>query len=239
MSPAPRRGGGAVRAAPRWGRALLAGIDRVGETGRLARGRAVVRAGQVLSWRAEPGVVVGEVQGSQPRPFTAALVVRRMRPEELELLVEEIRATPGTLAEVVAGLPPASLEPLLLPDTAADLDFDCTCPDSARPCKHVAAICHVFADRLDEHPRDLLTVRGVDPEALIGAVERESDAADPADPYGEALELPALPRPAPRPALDDLDPVLLRQALRSTAPDEAIAAAGWKDLAALYRALEE
>ncbi|MFC8045107.1 SWIM zinc finger family protein [Nocardia sp. NPDC057353] len=229
-----------MRSAPRWGRALLAAIDRVGEPGRLARGRAVVRGGQVLSWRAEPGVVVGEVQGSQPRPFTAALVVRRLREEELELLVEEIRATPGTLAEVVAGAPPASLEPLLLPDTAADLDFDCTCPDSARPCRHVAAVCHVFADRLDEHPRDLLTVRGVDPDTLIGAVERERENEDPAaDPYGEGLELPALPRPAPRPALNDLDPVLLRRALRSTAADEAVAAAGWKDLAALYRALEE
>lgn len=234
-----RAGAVPVRQPPRWGRALLAAVDAVGEPGRLARGRAVVRAGQVLSWHVEHGIVVGEVQGSQPRPFTAALVVRPLRPEELDLLVEAVRAAPGTLAEVVAGTPPAALEPLLLPATAAELDFDCTCPDPARPCRHVAAVCHVFAERLDERPRELLTVRGVDPDALIGAVERERDAADPGDPYGDELTLPALPRPAPRPALDDLDPVLLRQALRSTAPDEATAAAGWKDLAALYRALEE
>ncbi|WP_039796299.1 SWIM zinc finger family protein [Nocardia araoensis] len=218
-----------------WGKALVESVERMAEPGRLARGRNYARSGQVVNYRIEPGAVTAEVQGSQPRPFTAVFTVRPLREDELDLLIETIRSAPGMLAEIASGALPTGLGPLLLPSTAADLDFTCTCPDPGWPCKHVAAVCYLLAERLDEHPREILTLRGLDLDTLIGGIEREPRPTVSDDPYGERVSLPDLPAVEFRAALEDLDPLLLRKALRMTSAEETVAATGLRDLTALYR----
>ncbi|GAA5068189.1 SWIM zinc finger family protein [Nocardia callitridis] len=221
-----------------WGRALIESVEAMADAGRMSRGRTYARAGQVVDYRLEPGSVTAEVQGSQPRPFVAVFAVRRLREEEMDLLVETIRAAPGMLAEIASGALPTALGEHLLPTTAADLDFTCTCPDPGWPCKHVAAVCYLLAERLDERPRDILDLRGIDLDTLIGAIERDTDTGESDDPYGDDLTLPELPKPDYHPATEDLDPVLLRKALRMTAADEPTASAGARDLSTLYRTLD-
>ncbi|MET8651214.1 MULTISPECIES: SWIM zinc finger family protein [Nocardia] len=220
-----------------WGKALIDAVEAMAEPGRLARGRTYARSGQVVSYRIEPGAVTAEVQGSQPRPFTAVFTVRPLREEELALLIETIRTAPGMLAEIASGALPSGLGPHLLPTTAADLDFTCTCPDPGWPCKHVAAVCYLLAERLDERPREILTLRGLDLDTLIGGIERDPQPTVSDDPYGDRVTLPDLPTPEFRPAADDLDPVILRRALRMLAEDESSAAAGLRELRALYDVL--
>ncbi|WP_245717682.1 SWIM zinc finger family protein [Nocardia jejuensis] len=237
----PRSRSGKAFAATWWGRSFLEAIEQVAEPGRLARGRSYARSGQVVNYHLEPGAVAAEVQGSQPRPFVSVLALRQLRDERLTEVVDLVRATPGMLGEIAAGALPHGLGPLLLPTTASELDFSCTCPDSAWPCKHVAAICYVVAERLDERPGDLLTLRGIALDELIGSVQQDSGTAhtESADLYGEDTPLPKLPRPDFHPAPEDLDAVLVRQALRITAEDEATAESGLRQLRALYRLLDE
>ncbi|WP_054815594.1 SWIM zinc finger family protein [Nocardia arizonensis] len=218
-----------------WGRAFIDAVESVAEPGRLARGRSYARSGQVVSYQIEPGAVTADVQGSQPRPFHSVLRTRALRAEELTLLMDTIRTAPGMLADIVSGTLPTGLGPHLLPTTAADLDFSCTCPDQGWPCKHVAAICYLLAERLDENPRDILTLRGLDLDTLIAGMERDPRPGVPStDPYGDRLTLPALPKPEFRSPLEALDPVLLRSALRSVTEDEATVATGLRELRALY-----
>ena len=48
-----------------------------------------------------------------------------------------------------------------------EIDMDCSCPDWADMCKHLAAtLCGVGA-RLDQNPALLFLLRGVDPAELI------------------------------------------------------------------------
>ncbi|MFI1465166.1 SWIM zinc finger family protein [Nocardia carnea] len=223
-----------------WGKALLEVMERLADPGRLARGRTYARAGQVVSYRIEPGLVTAEVQGSQPRPFTTTCEIRRLRPEEVELVVEVIRSAPGMLARIVSGDLPRELAPHLVPETAADIDFGCSCPDPGWPCKHAIAVVCLLAERLDDHPRDLLAVRGLSIERLIGGVETATEQVDETtDPYGDALELPELPSPRGGPALDELDPALLRRALRMLCADETTAAAGNRALVTMYTSMTE
>ncbi|MFD6464077.1 hypothetical protein ACFWFG_39495, partial [Streptomyces roseolus] len=112
------------------------------------------------------------------------------------------------------------------------------CPDPGWPCKHVAAVCYLLAERLDERPREILTLRGLDLDTLIAGIERDPEPVETADPYGDDAVLPDLPRLEFRSALDDLDPTLLRRALRMSSEDETAAAAGLRELRALYTLLE-
>jgi uncharacterized Zn finger protein len=213
-------------------------VEQVADAGRLTRGRTYARAGQVVNYHIESGAVAAEVQGSQPRPFSAALTLRTLRDERLDEVVDLVRTTPGMLAQLASGALPKELGPLLLPTTAAELDFACSCPDDGWPCKHVAAVCYIIAERLDEEPSVMLTLRGLDLDTLIGDVQNDSGPTVSDDLYGENTDLPGLPDPEFRPAVDDLDPIPLRKALRMTAEDEGTAESGLRDLNTLYRTLD-
>jgi uncharacterized Zn finger protein len=51
--------------------------------------------------------------------------------------------------------------------TPSELKFHCSCPDSARMCKHIAAVLYGIGARLDEQPELLFTLRNVDQQDLI------------------------------------------------------------------------
>lgn len=228
-----------------WSKEFVSAMEDVVDKGRLSRGRNYARTGHVLSMQLEPGRVVGEVQGSQLQPFTASVTVRTLDEDAREQVFERVRHAPGMLARMAAGILPEELGPLLLPTRAGELDFDCTCPDPTWPCKHVAAVALLFAEYVDENPLAVMTLRGLDLDVLTGRIGgdgavggpgEEGDAASE-DFYGEETELPDLPSERFRPALEDLDPMLLRRALRSGGIDEAVVIRAFSDLEDLYRRL--
>jgi uncharacterized Zn finger protein len=258
MSPGRRRGGdfsqygqrrpvvGGVEARTRrgafgktwWGRALIDAVEGLADSGRLTRGRTYARAGQVVSFQVGAGQVNAEVQGSQPQPFSSTFVIAPLDDDAVREVVDTIRATPGMLAEIVSGSVPKELGPLLLPSRASELDFECTCPDSGWPCKHVAAVAYLTAEHLDERPLDILLLRGIELDALISGVESEP-AWDATDLYGDRVELPALPTVERRPAIDDLDTMLLRRALRLVSEDEKVVAQAVRELTRVYDGLTQ
>ena len=221
-----------------WSKELISVMEELAEKGRLTRGRAYARAGQVISMRLEPGAAVGEVQGSQLTPFTSVVRVRTLDEDAVRELVTLVRSSPGMLARLAAGILPEELGSSLLPRRAGELDFECTCPDGGWPCKHAAAVGYLLAEHVDDQPLAVLTLRGVDLATLIGGIdeaEPDDDAAAVQDFYGDGTELPDLPAERFRPALEDLDPMLLRRALRAGGTDEAVVIRGITDLEDLYR----
>lgn len=242
----PRRVDGGIEARTKrgalgrtwWSKELISTMEQVTDRGRLTRGRAYARAGQVLSMRLEPGAVVGDVQGSQLTPFTSTVRVRQLDADAVDALVDRVRQAPGMLTRLAAGILPEELGPLLLPRRAGELDFDCTCPDDGWPCKHAAAVAYLLAEHVDDQPLAVLTLRGVDLATLIGGVDSApipGDVATETDFYGDDTEWPELPTERFRPALEDLDSTVLRRALRAGGTDEAVVIRGMSDLEDLYR----
>ncbi|BCN68252.1 hypothetical protein GS894_07195 [Rhodococcus hoagii] len=223
-----------------WGRALIESLEKVGDTGRLSRGRTYARGGQVVALDIAAGRVTGEVQGSQLAPFTAVVTLRTLDDEHTAELVETIRATPGTLAALASGAVPQELAPMLLPDGGRELDFDCTCPDPGWPCKHVAAVAYLLAERVDREPLTMLTVRGLDLDTLMRAVGGEDDDTGRTgtdDHFGDGARYTQLPEIEFAAAPDDLDAMLLRKVLRDGAEGETEVVAALRDLDECYRAL--
>jgi uncharacterized Zn finger protein len=54
----------------------------------------------------------------------------------------------------------------------AEMKFSCSCPDSARMCKHVAAVLYGIGARLDVHPELLFKLREVDQQDLVANASR-------------------------------------------------------------------
>ncbi|MFZ2177700.1 MAG: SWIM zinc finger family protein [Rhodococcus sp. (in: high G+C Gram-positive bacteria)] len=220
-----------------WGRELVDIIEFVADKGRMSRGRSYARSGQVISLDIRSGKVTGEVQGSQLQPFVATVSIDPLDESEIAELVALVRRQPGSLAMLAGGDVPDILGPLLLPSGSSALDYDCTCPDDGWPCKHAAAVAYLTTERIDENPLEILTLRGVSLEALIDRVGGEESGSDTGDWFGDATRLPALPDVPFRPAIDDLDPLLLRKAVRSVSEDEREVNATVEEMTALYRLL--
>ncbi len=54
----------------------------------------------------------------------------------------------------------------------AEIDFDCSCPDFASMCKHIAAVLYGVGSRLDKEPELLFRLRAVDEKDLIAGVDK-------------------------------------------------------------------
>ena len=80
-------------------------------------------------------------------------------------------------AQLLAGEMPQDIEEAfaaagvsLFPDRRGDLDTDCSCPDWANPCKHVAATHYILGEQFDEDPFLLFRLRGRTQEQILAAL---------------------------------------------------------------------
>jgi uncharacterized Zn finger protein len=155
---------------------------------RLTRGRSYARQGQVVSIDVEPGIVNAKVQGSQPRPYKVKIQLQPLSDQDWEQVLDAMAAQAIFAAMLLAGEMPTDIEDAfravhlsLFPTRSSDLVTDCTCPDWANPCKHIAAVYYILADRFDEDPFLIFKLRGRTKEQIIQALRQRRTAALPAE----------------------------------------------------------
>ena len=150
-----------------WSKRFVEVLESYGLGTRMGRGRRYARSGQVISLDVRAGMLVAQVQGSRQKPYVVTIRAATPSATQWRKIDEALRSRVGFAAQLLAGEVPAELEAVfgaaktqLLPSTWAQLDAHCNCPDWENPCKHVAAVLYVFADRLDGDPWLLLEWRG-------------------------------------------------------------------------------
>ena len=141
---------------------------------RLTRGRSYARQGQVISIDVEPGIVKAKVQGTQPRPYAIKIKLKPLSDDDWDRVTEAMASQAIFAAKLLAGEMPQDIEEAfdavnvsLFPTAATDLDTDCSCPDWANPCKHIAAVYYLLAERFDGDPFLIFKLRGRTKEQII------------------------------------------------------------------------
>ena len=71
----------------------------------------------------------------------------------------------------------------LFPADEGDLETDCTCPDWANPCKHVAAVLYLLGERFDDDPFLMFVLRGRSQDEIVEALRarRAAPESPPSD----------------------------------------------------------
>jgi uncharacterized Zn finger protein len=84
------------------------------------------------------------------------------------MLLAIIEQQPSLAIELSTGILPSVLlahldtaKIQLLPSRWQDLKSDCSCPDFANPCKHLAAVYYILANEIDKNPFILFELKGV------------------------------------------------------------------------------
>lgn len=157
-----------------WGRAWCDHLESFSDyENRLPRGRSYVRNGSVCHLEISRGEVKAKVAGT--RLYNTDVKIKTLPETKWKKLKQCCSGRIATLLELLQGkLSDEVMQVVcnrqdgLFPLTK-ELSFQCSCPDWAMMCKHVAAVLYGIGSRLDEQPELLFLLRGVDHEELIQA----------------------------------------------------------------------
>jgi uncharacterized Zn finger protein len=170
-------------------------MESIGIARRIERGKRYARAERVLSLAIEPGLVTADVQGSRYEPYRVELKLRVFTDEEWERASSALASQALFAAKLLSGEMPENIEDVfaeihlpLFPSSTRELEMTCSCPDEVVPCKHVAALYYVLAERLDEDPFLLFRWRGKPREHLLREIRRHRAAEASGRPTVRSLE---------------------------------------------------
>nr|WP_218935708.1 SWIM zinc finger family protein [Actinomadura citrea] len=170
-------------------------VESFADAGRLQRGRAYARKGNVFDLRVEAYEVTAKVRGSAPEPYEVALGIEAIDEDGWRAVEAELASRALFRARLLAGeMPPeiewvfAELGLALFPDSASDLHLMCDCPDWGDPCKHAAAVLYLLAEAFDDDPFLILQWNGRRRDQLLGALRRATETEpDPLEMREEPL----------------------------------------------------
>jgi len=157
-----------------WGKAWCDHLESFSDyQNRLPRGRTYVRNGIVCHLDIASGEVKAMISGSQL--YTVEVVIKSLSRKKWNDVKNRCAGQIGSLLELLEGRLSKNVMSVVtdrnkgLFPLPKEISLQCSCPDWAVMCKHVAAVLYGVGTRLDEHPELLFLLRGVDPEALITA----------------------------------------------------------------------
>jgi len=158
-----------------WGKAWCANMESYSDyANRLPRGRTYVRTGPVVDLQITPGTVAARVSGSSI--YCTTVTVKPVPKAKWQQVCADCAGGIDSLVELLQGRFSKGVMDRLcrqgdgLFPVPKDIGFDCSCPDGARMCKHVAAVLYGIGARFDSKPELLFTLRQVDPAELLSKV---------------------------------------------------------------------
>ena len=157
-----------------WGKAWCDNLESYSDfANRLPRGRTYVRNGSVMDLQLGAGTVKALVSGSDL--YRISVVIAPLPKPRWQAVVRECAGKIGSLVELLQGkFSRAVMEMLIRRGTglfpsAKEIAFECSCPDWAAMCKHVAATLYGVGARLDAEPELFFRLRRVDQLDLLTA----------------------------------------------------------------------
>ncbi len=155
-----------------WGKSWCENLERYSDfASRLPRGRSYVRNGAVVDLQIAPGRVDALVSGSEL--YEIAIRVVPLGKAAWKALCADCAGGIDSLVELLQGrFAKGVMERICRQKTGlfpapAEIRLDCSCPDAATMCKHVAAVLYGIGARLDAQPELLFRLRDVDEKELV------------------------------------------------------------------------
>ncbi|MGF1612333.1 MAG: SWIM zinc finger family protein [Gammaproteobacteria bacterium] len=164
-----------------WGKRFIEALEGVMDEGRLRRGRSYSGPNRLLAFSIEGSDVQAEIRGNinpyfgvhkEPR-YRVHIRLKPIPAKRWDGILKRVSSNAAWLSKLLMNEMPDNIEAAfqgqnltLLPATAKDLQTECSCPDWANPCKHIAGTYYRVASMLDADPLLLFELRGL-PKARL------------------------------------------------------------------------
>jgi uncharacterized Zn finger protein len=160
-----------------WGIAWNENLERYADYyNRIERGRSYVSNGLVLHLKMDKGKINSLVAGTRSKPYKVTIGIDTLSGKAWKKIVEETEGQIESIQSLLEGNFPREFQNMFMEKKSglfpspSQIHFDCSCPDWASMCKHVAATLYGTGARLDSRPELFFTLRGVNMEELAGRV---------------------------------------------------------------------
>jgi len=157
-----------------WGKAWNDNLESYSDySNRMGRGKSYVRNGAVLNLIIAPGKITALVQGSRAKPYKVEITIEPLSESTWKTITKACEGKIESLQELIDGKFPKALAELFtvqgkgLFPAPREISFNCSCPDWANMCKHVAAVLYGIGARLDENPELFFSLRNVNIDQLV------------------------------------------------------------------------
>ena len=156
-----------------WGQAWCDNLEKYADfESRLDRGKRYVRTGAVVDLKIQKGKVLARVQGRRKTPYKVEIRISPLSEERCQNAIQQCGRKIENLERLVNGDFPKELKEMFLGDKGLfpepkEISFNCSCPDWALMCKHVAAVLYGIGARFDDNPLLFFELRGIDVERFI------------------------------------------------------------------------
>lgn len=163
-----------------WAKRFLEVLDNFGWSNRLARGRSYARGGQVIDYNIDYGLITSKVQGTQRKPYSIKIKVKTLSDKDWAKVIKAMAHQARFSAKLLARQMPHDIEEIfketkvsLFPTSKKDFEADCSCPDWANPCKHIAAVYYIIGEAFDRDPFLIFHLRGIKKDELLERLNKE------------------------------------------------------------------
>lgn len=155
-----------------WGKAWCDNLEAYSDySNRLPRGRTYVRNGSVIDLQIQAGMVNAHVSGSDI--YKVEIKINPLQANSWRAIKLECSGKIMSLLDLLSGrLSQPVMEIVTRKQTGLfpspkEISFNCSCPDWAYMCKHIAAVLYGVGARLDHAPELLFFLRNVEHGDLI------------------------------------------------------------------------
>ena len=127
---------------------------------------------RAIDLQIKKGVVKALVQGRRVRPYKVTIEIQPISQTRLNKIKKVCEKRITDIEALMNGDFPEDLQELFLNKEGLfpgprQISFDCSCPDWARLCKHVAAVLYGIGAMFDENPFLFFELRGIDVNSLV------------------------------------------------------------------------
>jgi uncharacterized Zn finger protein/DNA-binding transcriptional regulator YiaG len=164
-----------------WGKGWCEHLESFADyANRLPHGRTYVRNGSVCHLDIRSGRVEAIVSGSEL--YQVVIRITALKTATWIAIRDQCTGHIGSMLELLQGTLSDQVMAIVthrqhgLFPQPGEMALDCSCPDGAVMCKHVAAVLYGVGSRLDSRPELLFLLRDVDAEELIAAEMALPDA---------------------------------------------------------------
>ncbi len=159
----------------KWGKKWIHSILKIGRPFRMQRGINYAKdEKRIENLSINKGQIFGTVQGTAPTPYRVKVKFNIIPEDVWKKITQELGSKSINLINLLEGELPENIIEIfednnysLFPDASYGLNSECSCPDQANPCKHVAAIILYIARVIDYNPFILLKLRGKTKEDIL------------------------------------------------------------------------
>jgi len=152
-----------------WGQQWLNSLNNIDYSNRLPRGSSYAKQGAVEKIAIKNNLISAKVKGSRPKPYNVDVILPPFFDPELGVFLQKIAQRPVIISKMLN----RELDPEVLslaessglkvfPKQWTDFKMQCSCPDWAVPCKHLAAVIYKLSEEIDNNPFLVFSLHNVD-----------------------------------------------------------------------------